>query len=101
MRAKEYNRIFLFTKGLIQVRTYLYSLSLLLFSFSATANQSLSLPLESGDEISINIYHSTFGVSKKPLLIWFTEGYVSRKPFKQLITRFNDAGYEFWQVDLL
>lgn len=65
------------------------------------ASQSLSLPLESGEEVTVTIYPATFAQPEKPVLIWFTEGYASRKPFKQLITSLNDAGYRFWQVDLL
>ncbi|CAN8142187.1 cytochrome c biogenesis protein CcmG, thiol:disulfide interchange protein DsbE [uncultured Thiomicrorhabdus sp.] len=38
---------------------------------------------------------------KKPLLIWFTEGYAERKSFKHLVSRFNDEGYDIWQIDLL
>ncbi len=65
------------------------------------ASESIHLPLESGEEVTVNVYPATFGESEKPILIWFTEGYASRKPFKQLITQLNDAGYTFWQVDLL
>ncbi|WP_019556471.1 TlpA family protein disulfide reductase [Thiomicrorhabdus arctica] len=68
---------------------------------SAQASDSFNLPLDSGEEVTVNVYPATLGVSDQPLLIWFTEGYASRKPFKQLISQFNDLGYAFWQIDLL
>ncbi|QCU90049.1 TlpA family protein disulfide reductase [Thiomicrorhabdus sediminis] len=72
-----------------------------LFSLQANAAESLVLPIESGEEVAVNIYPPTFSDSEKPLLIWFTEGYAHRKTFKEQLTRFNDVGYEIWQVDLL
>ena len=73
-----------------------------LFTLSSVqASESFNLPLDSGDEITVNVYPATFSESDKPLLVWFTEGYASRKPFKQLISQLNDLGYDFWQIDLL
>lgn len=83
------------------MRFWLSVLCLLTFSAYSMASQSLSLPLESGEEVTVTVYPATFAQPEKPVLIWFTEGYASRKPFKQLITSLNDAGYTFWQVDLL
>lgn len=68
---------------------------------SVQASESFDLPLNSGEEVTIKVYPATFSEADKPTLIWFTEGYSSRKPFKTLISEFNDLGYEFWQVDLL
>jgi len=65
------------------------------------ASEDINLPLDSGEEATVKVYPATFSEPKKPILIWFTEGYSSRKPFKKLISEFNDLGYEFWQVDLL
>ena len=73
-----------------------------LFYFSSVqASESFNLSLESGDEVTVNVYPATFAEADKPLLVWFTEGYASRKPFKQLISQFNDLGYDFWEIDLL
>ncbi|MDX1352302.1 MAG: hypothetical protein R3254_04765, partial [Thiomicrorhabdus sp.] len=74
---------------------------LLFYGFSAQAAENFILPLESGEEVTVTVYPATFGQTEKPILIWFTEGYASRKPYKQLITQLNDEGYTFWQVDLL
>ncbi|BCN93513.1 hypothetical protein THMIRHAM_12980 [Thiomicrorhabdus immobilis] len=68
---------------------------------SVQASEGFNLSLDSGDEVSVTVYPATFAEPEKPLLIWFTEGYASRTPYKQLISQFNDLGYEFWQVDLL
>ena len=77
-------------------------LSTMLITFSSVqASESFNLPLESGDEITVNVYSATFAEPDKPILVWFTEGYASRKPFRHLISQFNDLGYDFWQVDLL
>lgn len=83
------------------MRTWCTFIFLWGFTVAAIASEGFSLPLESGEEVTVNVYPATFGESEKPILIWFTEGYASRKPFKQLITQLNDAGYTFWQVDLL
>lgn len=72
-----------------------------LFSVTVFANENVYLPLESGDEVTINIYPATFGDADKPVLVWFTEGYASRPSFRHLITQLNDEGYDVWQVDLL
>lgn len=68
---------------------------------SAHASEDIYLPLDSGEEVTVKVYPSTFSDSSKPVLIWFTEGYASRPPFRQLISEFNDLGYDFWQIDLL
>ena len=68
---------------------------------SVQASDSFNLPLDSGEEVTVNVFPATFEESDKPLLIWFTESYASRKPFKHLISQLNDLGYDFWQVDLL
>ncbi|WP_157832326.1 TlpA disulfide reductase family protein [Thiomicrorhabdus sp. Kp2] len=68
---------------------------------TAQASSHFNLSLDSGEEVAVKVYPATFSDSEKPLLIWFTEGYASRPPFRQLISEFNDLGYEFWQVDLL
>lgn len=75
--------------------------SSLMVSLSTQAAEPFVLPLESGDEVTVNVYSSTLGDADNPLLIWFTEAYASRKPFKHLITQLNDEGYDVWQVDLL
>lgn len=68
---------------------------------TAQASSHFNLSVDSGEEVTVKVYPATFSDSEKPLLIWFTEGYASRPPFRQLISEFNDLGYEFWQVDLL
>lgn len=67
----------------------------------AHASERFNLPLDSGDEVTVNVYPATFADADKPLLIWFTEGYASRAPFKHLLSQFNDLGYDIWQIDLL
>lgn len=76
---------------------------MMFFSYlsSVQASESVYLPLDSGEEITVKVFPSTFSDSAKPVLIWFTEGYASRPPFVQLISEFNDLGYEVWQIDLL
>lgn len=68
---------------------------------SVAQAKSFYLDTDHGEEITVHQYPATFSDSQKPLLIWFTEGYAERNSFKQLITRFNDAGYDIWQIDLL
>ena len=82
----------------------IWVISLILFSAYACAGiEKMTLPLDSGEEVSVNIYPATFASEDEvnSTLIWFTEGYADRRPFKHLITQFNDAGYEVWQIDLL
>ena len=67
----------------------------------AQASERFNLSLESGEEVTVNVYSATFPEANKPLLVWFTEGYASRNSFKHLISQFNDLGYDIWQVDLL
>ena len=67
----------------------------------AQASERFNLSLESGEEVTVNVYPATFPEADKPLLVWFTEGYASRNSFKHLITQFNHLGYAIWQVDLL
>ena len=62
---------------------------ILMFSGWVMANEQVYLPMESGDEITVNQYPATFADEDKPLLIWFTEAYASRKPFRHLITQLN------------
>ena len=83
------------------MRIWFCFVTLVIGAFPVYASDSFSLPVKSGEEVTVNVYPSTFSESNRPLLIWFTEGYASRKPFNQLISQLNDVGYEFWQVDLL
>ncbi len=83
------------------MRIWFCFVSLVIGAFPVYASDSFSLSVKSGEEVAVNVYPSTFSESNRPLVIWFTEGYASRQPFKQIITKFNDTGYEFWQVDLL
>jgi len=85
--------VFLIQKGWV--------LGLLMCVGSVSANEPFYLPLASGEEVTVHRFPATFSDPQKPLLIWFTEGYASRKPFKHLITGLNDEGYSIWQVDLL
>ncbi len=82
----------------------IWIISLVLFSaYAYASSEKMTLPLDSGEEVSVNIYPATFASEDEvnSTLIWFTEGYADRRPFKHLITQFNDAGYEVWQIDLL
>lgn len=80
---------------------WLFFVGVLLSITSVQAAERFNLPLESGEEVTVTVYPSTFGGSDQPLLIWFTEDYSSTVPFKRLVSQFNDLGYDFWQVDLL
>lgn len=82
------------------MRLWFYLLIASVFATESMAKETVYLPLES-EEVTVNIFSATFREPDKPVLIWFTEGYASRKPFKQLITQLNDVGYDVWQVDLL
>ena len=83
------------------MRIWFFFVTLVIAAFPVYASGSFSLPVKSGEEVTVNVYLSTFGDSNRPLVVWFTEGYASRQTFKQIMTQFNDAGYELWQVDLL
>ena len=83
------------------MRIWVLFISMVLGLTTAQASQKRYVSVESGEEVTVNVFAPTFTDESKPLLIWFTEGYASRPSFKQLITEFNDLGYEFWQVDLL
>lgn len=80
---------------------WFWFVTLVIAAFPIYANDTFSLPVKSGEEVSVNVYPATFSDSNKPLVIWFTEGYANRQTFKQIITKFNDVGYDLWQVDLL
>lgn len=83
------------------MRVWFYFIGVFICFSSAQASESFNLPLDSGEEVTVSVYSATFEESDKPILIWFTEAYASRKPFKHLISQLNDLGYDFWQVDLL
>ncbi|MEA1989922.1 MAG: hypothetical protein U9N57_12065 [Pseudomonadota bacterium] len=83
------------------MRIWFYVIGVLFYFSSVQASESFNLALDSGEEVTVNVFPATFEEQDKPLLIWFTEGYASRQPFKNLISQLNDLGYEFWQVDLL
>jgi len=83
------------------VRIWIYFIGVFFCLSSVKASDSVNLVLDSGEEVTVNIFPATFAEADKPLLIWFTEGYASRQPFKHLISQLNDLGYDFWQVDLL
>jgi len=83
------------------MRIWLVIIAVFFTLSSVQASESFNLPLDTGDEVTVNVYPATFSELDKPLLVWFTEGYASRQPFKNLISQLNDLGYDFWQVDLL
>jgi len=83
-------------------RLFTVSIAFSIATFLGCAQaESFNLETESGEEVTVHNYPATFADAKKPLLIWFTEGYAERKSFKHLVGRFNDEGYDIWQIDLL
>ncbi|WP_319380397.1 TlpA disulfide reductase family protein [Thiomicrorhabdus sp.] len=74
---------------------------ILLFWLPAASAETFTLSTKSNEELTIHVFPATFPDAKKPLLIWFTEGYADRTSFKHLVTQLNDEGYSLWQVDLL